>query len=392
MSNFSLSQVNVPSVFDPLLPYGSQTISVRSIDALFRRKTTIAKGVTTVIRTVQFRPKARSVMNSVDVPTSSLYDNIGGYDLPLQINQGVIGVSVPEWKIKHPLASEENVEVYGDCMQINSPRDVVFYTIGNPRCETISKPSQYEFGMLNSFPADFSASKIASCIEDGMTGSCLWVIKRTLDQGVSTILFAVTPERVLRDIKIFDKSVTDVNSLYNAFKQIRPYNVQPNNCIQNIFPRVEVVNGKLDNTTIINGEDWKTKKGIKSAAGQTLTWSWAIGLFNDTDNNGRFSTIIGPSIYDIKRSDWVFISWDDFTTGFTLVDSDTEKARIDVDTKTIYYSSKRRTVISLQMRQAQTDKGEDYSGYTNIPNDICQNSFYNDSLVCFLKNTYIQQA
>lgn len=390
MSTFSLIQVGDPSELDTLLNLTSANVSTRNLDCQPVRITTTKNGITTSRQTVSFNVKSRQTFNSTQVPSHELRDQISGFrSAPIPIVQnadGSIGVNIPEWKVAHPLvANNEPVEVYGNALQVSGGREMRYYFNTAPmRLEGIIRQSQYEFFMTNPFPSSFTVQQIAQAIEDGLPGSCLWVIKKVTDPTyqVSTIHFAVTPARVIRDVRKFDRTITTPELLQNLLKSIREYLPQAPDRIANIFPRVEVLNGKLVNTSIINGKSWVGQKNILSTTGQILQWSWVLGLFNDTENNGTLSTQMGPSIYDIKRSDWQFIPFDNLTE-FTLVDSPTEKARIDQATKTIYYSSARRTVFSLQLRQERTDKGEDYAGYY-----APAFNFYSTSLGWFLANTF----
>lgn len=374
MSTFSLADINSPSVLDGLLPLTSAAVSTRTINCQSTRVTTTSRGITTVRRTFQFSLNPRGNNTSTWVPSSSVRDFISGFkmsEIPSVVNtDGSISYVIPEWKtLQSWVALGEVTNTYGDCMLVSGGREVKFTLNATASTyEVFNRPSQYEFFVSNPFPADWSLEQIAKSIEDGVTGSCLWVFRH----GMS-VYFAVTPERVLRDVRKFDRSVRTIADLQNTTKVFRNLTVQLPGRIANIFPRLEIVGNRLVNTSIINSQPWQTQKGVKSTTGQTLEWSWVIGLFNDAKGNGPWSNTIGPSISNIERSDWEFIPWDN-ATEFELIDSDNEIPRIDVDNKKIYFSSKRRTIFTIQLRQQRTDKGEDYIGYTTLDN------FYTDSL------------
>jgi hypothetical protein len=302
----------------------------------------------------------------------------GEKNVPLEVQNNDQGFFVicPEFKIPHAKLSEEGVDVFGSGDQVAGGWRCQ-YTLGENIMQTFTTtPSQYEFFMANPFPSSFTSAQIASAISDGVNGGCLWVIK----QG-GVIWFAVTPQRVIRDVRRTSSAVSTPELLASALRAERGFSQQPADRIQNIFPRLEVIDGKLVNTTIINGKHWEDSFGIKSAAGQSFTWSWIVGLFNDCATpDGPLSNTIGPSILDIGRCDWEFFGWNDVRE-FSLVETD-DKPRIDRENKTVFYNPNKRCVFTLQLR-GPSDKSEDYIGYTDQ-----KTGFYSDTLSWFLKNTY----
>lgn len=379
MSTFSLVDVGGPSILDGLLSLNSSAVSTRNIDCQPQTITNVRRGVTTVRQTVHFRLLARTTSTSTVVPSSSIRDSISGFKMseiePVNNPDGSISYIIPEWKTLHAsVAIGDVTNIYGDCMQVSGGREVKFtLNSSTPNCEITMRPSQYEFFMTNPFPSQWTLQQIATAIEDGVAGSCLWVFRNNL-----TISFAVKPERLLRDIRRLNNSIRSVTDLQNVLKISRNYTTQAPGRIANIFPRLELINNKLVNTSIINSQPWQTQKGVRSSSGQLIEWSWVVGLFNDAKGDGPWSNSIGPAVSNIERSDWEFIPWDN-ATEFELIDSATETPRIDVANKKIYFSSTRRTVFTIQLRQERTDKGEDYIGYTTVDN------FYTDSLAWLSK-------
>ena len=374
-AQFSNTQVGNPAQFDALLTKRSATVSTRNIVANPVTITNTRNGVTTRRQTVQFSLAARTSGASTKLGTVGVRDQISGFKqevLPILDRPNGWSVTVPEWFVQFPVLNEAS-SIFGPCMQSGGARETCWTINGSQVIEeTFMRPSQYEFFITNPFPTSFTAQQVADAI-----GGCKWVILRGM-----TLQFAVTPERVLQDIQRTNRTINSVALLQDAVKITRTYDEQPADRLQNIFPRLEVVGDKLVNTSIINGRSWVGQRNIKSGSGQTLTWSWVVGVFNDTDNDGPWSTQMGPMILDIKRSDWEFFDWND-AQEFILVASTTERPRIDRVTKTIYYNPSNRLVFSLQLRQASTDKGEDYAGYT-----APAFNFYSDALGWFLKNTY----
>jgi hypothetical protein len=385
MSTFSLSQVGGRAEFDGLLTQVSKSFIKRDLEVLPVKtaRTNLTTGITTVFYTVSIRPTSPRTTTSVVIPTMSMMDVISSGDV-FSSPDGSVSILCPEKEMGlHPKVKEAGVSFYGSCIQKNpASRYEYIKTADGYSFNSTLMPNEYEFFCTFPFPSDFTQEQIVASLEDGVKGSCVWYIR----QGLS-FWFALKPERVLRDVRRRFSQVKTVSDLHSFLRVERSFTMQPATNIQNIFPRLEVVDGKLVNTSIINSESYVGKESIRSAGDQSVVWSWVIGLFNDTDIDGPWSPMVGPSILDIKRSDWEFFNFNECSE-FELVDSDTERARIDKENKKIYFSSKRRTVFSLQLRQERTDKGEDYIGYTNYPNDICNKSFYSDSLLWFLKNTY----
>lgn len=369
-SQFSITEVGNPVQFNALLTKRSASVSTRNIAATPMRITNTRNGVTTTRQTVQFSLNARSSNTSTKLGTTSVRDQISGHkqtELPVVNTANGFSVTIPEWFVLFPVLNEASSYV-GPCTQAAGGREVRWIINGAQVTEeTVSRPSQYEFFLSNPFPSTWTAQQVSDAI-----GGCRWVILRN-----GTLQFAVTPERVVQDIRRADRTITTPELLSQACKQVRVYDEQPADRLQNIFPRLEIIGNKLVNTSIINSMDWKLSKGVKSSSGQTLEWYWVVGVFNDcTTPDGPWSNQIGPSILDIGRCDWEFIPWDECTE-YTLV-ATTGASRIDTVSKTIFYNPAKRTVFSLQLRQKSTDKGEDYNGYTSV------GGFYSDSLPWFL--------
>ena len=384
MNKFSLSDVGVNPIFDGLLTQVSKSLKKRDLEVVPSRTTRIVAGVKTTTRTVVITPTSIKTVTSIMLPTVSMMDVISNGDV-FSSPDGSVSILCPEKETGlHPKAKEAGVSFYGSCIQKNpATRYEYIKTAGGYSFSSALMPNEYEFFCTFPFPSDFTQEQIVASLEDGVVGSCVWYIR----QGMS-FWFALKPERVLRDVRRRFSQVKTVSDLHSFLRVERLFTLQPATNIQNVFPRLQVIDNKLVNISIINGESYVGKSGVKSASGQSLTWYWVVGLFNDTESDGPWSTQMGPAVLDIDRSDWEFIPFDECTE-FELVDSDTERARVDKENKVIYFSSARRTVFSLQLRQLNTDKGEDYAGYTNYPNEICDKSFYSDSLSWFLKNTYL---
>lgn len=379
-----LNEVNVPQVFGPFLDQYSATVSTRNIVCEPIRTTTTRNGVTTVNRTVRFRLGSRILNTSSYIPTVSTWDSLTGHKqelTPIELITNGFKVKAPIWTVPHALLNDPTCQFLGSCLQEAGGNEYVWNyptTTSSASLFITSRKTQYEFMISNTFPADWTLEQIKTAIENNIPNSCLWIIK----WGVA-LIFAVTPQRVIADIRRTNSAINTTDLLETAIRVERTFTLQPSDRIQNIFPRLAVEGNKIINKSIINGDDWKTKKGIKSSSGQTLNWKWVVGLFNDKKGDGPWSNVVGPSIYNIERSDWEFMDWD-ACTEFELIDSDTEVPRIDTVNKKIYFSSNRRVVFTLQLRQLSTDKGEDYIGYTSLDN------FYTDSLAWFVKNKLIQ--
>lgn len=382
-AQFNVVEVGLPPEFNGFLDQYSGSVSTRSITCRERSNVTFRRGKFTIHRTVRFSLGQRVSASATQVATNSALVSIASEKMALQPLEPLTNgfkVAIPAWFVPHALNYQPNAEVFPSgqiAMQQSGGFETTwtYRTASSPATKfTVSRPTQYEFFLTNPFPATWSLAQIDSAIEDGVSGSCLWVIK----WGALGLQFAVTPERVLRDVR--SNAIVTVEDVYQSCRQEVTYITQPSDRIQNIFPRLSIVGNKLVNTTIINGRPWQQSQGVRSSSGQAVTWSWFIALHNDCPPS--LSTSTGPAIYNIGRCSWIPFSWND-ASEFTLVASTTEPSRIDVPSKTIYYHPDRRVAFSIQMRQANTDKGEDYDGWTTF-------GFYSHDLAYFLSQTFLK--